>query len=55
MTLPPDLLAKIDEVATQQEWKRNYTVIQLLSARLGLQSDYDNADLDLILKGHSVE
>lgn len=54
-SLPPELLAKIDEVATQQGWKRNYTITQLLSARLGLQSDYDNSGLDLILKGHIVE
>lgn len=55
LPLSPELLDRIDEIAQQQDWARNYTVEQLCRAMLDLNPDYDEADFALIRAGLAGE
>lgn len=54
--LTPELVDQIKAIVQQQGWKQNYTVEQALRAVLGLESDYDLADFEeLIRSGKPLE
>lgn len=55
ITLPPDLVDRIDGIAAQQFWDRSYAIEQLCRAILNLDPDYDESDFVLIRKGRGVE
>lgn len=46
---------RLDAIAEKQDWTRSYLIEVILQNRLGLPSDYDDGDLDLILQGFPVE
>lgn len=54
VSLPPEIWTAIDQIAEQQGWKKNYTMIQILKSKLGQPCDYDQ-DIDLIIQGMSIE
>ena len=53
--LSPELLDKIDALASQQDWKKNYIIEQYLRAAFGLRTDYTPDELDLIAHGAPIE
>lgn len=53
--LSPELLDKIDALASQQDWKKNYIIEQYLRAAFGLNTDYPVDELDLIAHGTPIE
>lgn len=55
VTLPPELIERLDEVATLQDWDRSYTIEQLCRAMLDFKPDYDESDFVLIRQGRGVE
>ena len=55
--LPKSLLAGIDKLCQQQDWKRSYCIEMLVRHSLGKYQigGYNVADLELILGGIPVE
>lgn len=45
ITLTPQLLDRIESIASLKGWKRNYLVEQLLRISLGLPSEFSQEDL----------
>jgi hypothetical protein len=57
ITLAKPLLALIDRIAQQQDWKRSYTIEMYLRKSLNLVEfgGYSPDDLDLIAKGAPID
>lgn len=53
----PEILEAIDSLPqiVSGEWSRSYLLNQLSANWLGLRSDYEWSDLDLIKQGHTLE
>jgi hypothetical protein len=51
----PELIDKINAVASQQGWKKNYVAEQYLRGSLGLPTDYTVDELDLIAHGTPID
>lgn len=54
VSLPPEIWTAIDQIAEQQGWKKNYTMIQILKSKLGQPCDYDQ-DIDAIICGAPID
>lgn len=61
ITLPPEVLKRLDEIAEQQEWDRSYTIELFICAIAGITEikgkpvAYDLQDLLLIAAGAKLE
>jgi hypothetical protein len=49
LTLTPELLEKIDAIATWKECHRNYLIEQILRVAIALPADYSQFELEQIL------
>ena len=53
--IDPLVLEMLQAIALRQGWKFNYTLEQYLKCSLGMPTDYNRGDLELIAKGAPIE